>query len=132
MLKTGRHSPELVDSDRPSTPSLQLEIPNPDKSKRLSSKAKAAPHMNDFAPVPDLDEEPSSLPKEPVLIEVKPLPKIRLSLMPSPREEDEDNDSSYSPVIQQKHRKKKSTSKRKPRGSHSSSWRKSGRHKNKL
>ena len=72
MLKTGRHSPELVDSDRPSTPSLQLEIPNPDKSKRLSSKAKAAPHMNDFAPVPDLDEEPSSLPKEPVLIEVKP------------------------------------------------------------
>ncbi|GKY93107.1 hypothetical protein MPSEU_000278900 [Mayamaea pseudoterrestris] len=31
------------------------------------------------------------------LIEVKPLPKIRLSLMPSPREEDEDDNSSASP-----------------------------------
>ena len=31
--------------------------------------------------------------KDPVLIEVKPLPKIRLSLMPSPREEDEEENS---------------------------------------
>jgi hypothetical protein len=29
--------------------------------------------------------------QDPVMIEVKPLPKIRLSLMPSPREEDEEN-----------------------------------------
>jgi hypothetical protein len=42
-----------------------------------------------LAPMPsDTFDAPAS---EPVMIEVKPLPKIRLSLMPSPREEDEFN-----------------------------------------
>ena len=126
MLKTGRESPEVEAVERPSTPSLQHQIPEPDPSKRISAKAKPAPHANEFAPVPELDDEDMLEPKEPVLIEVKPLPKIRLSLMPSPREEDEDNDSSaYSPVDKSKKKKKNSSSKRRP----SSSWRKSGRQK---
>lgn len=130
MLKTGRQSPELVHTSRPSTPSLDLQIPEPDQSKRLSAKSKLAPHINDFAPVPELDDEPME-PKEPVLIEVKPLPKIRLSLMPSPREEDEDNDSSYSPMHHKHRKKKSSSSKRKTKSSQSSSWRKNGKYKNK-
>ena len=117
MLKTGRQSPELLNTERPSTPSLLSQIPEPDESKRLSAKSKQAPHAREFAPLPELADEP-------VLVEVKPLPKIRLSLMPSPREEDEDDDSSYSPVApQQKSKKKKASSKRKP----SETWRKSSR-----
>jgi lipid-binding SYLF domain-containing protein len=126
MLKTGRQSPELINTERPSTPSLQLEIPEPDQAKRLAAKSKSAPHINEFAPVPELEEEVG--PKDPVLIEVKPLPKIRLSLMPSPREEDEDNESTSFSPSHQRLRSKKSTSKRKP----SSSWRKTGRHKNQV
>eukprot|EP00531_Pseudo-nitzschia_arenysensis_P017110 CAMPEP_0116139004 /NCGR_PEP_ID=MMETSP0329-20121206/13074_1 /TAXON_ID=697910 /ORGANISM="Pseudo-nitzschia arenysensis, Strain B593" /LENGTH=1448 /DNA_ID=CAMNT_0003634005 /DNA_START=438 /DNA_END=4784 /DNA_ORIENTATION=- len=58
---------------------------------------------------------------DPVTIEVKPLPKIRLSLMPSPREEDEEDlDEDGEP---------KSKSKSKSRSSHSS--RKSSRSKSK-
>ncbi|CAB9498053.1 LAS seventeen-binding protein 3 [Seminavis robusta] len=126
MLKTGRTSPELINTERPSTPSLQREIPEPDQSKRLAAKSKPAPHANEFVPVPELEDELLA-PQEPVLIEVKPLPKIRLSLMPAPREEDEENDSSSFSPPTQKSRRRKSSSKRKP----SSSWRKSGRHKNK-
>jgi hypothetical protein len=44
------------------------------------------------------------------LIEVKPLPKIRLSLMPSPREEDEDDYSSASPMPSSQVRRKKKKS----------------------
>jgi len=128
MLKTGRQSPDLIVSDRPSTPSLLLEIPEPDPSKRLSAKSKPAPHLNEFAPVPELEDELMGS-KEPVLIEVKPLPKIRLSLMPSPREEDEDDASSYSPAPHSKSRKSKSKSNSKRKTS--SSWRKSGRMKSK-
>lgn len=128
MLKTGRQSPELVNNERPSTPSLMHQMPEPDPSKRLSSKAKAVPYANDFAPVPELSKGRHAQKNEPVLIEVKPLPKIRLSLMPSPREEDEDKESSsYTPVDRSKTKKKSSSSKRRP----SLSWRKSGRQKHK-
>ena len=54
---------------------------------------------------------PNEPEEKPVLIEVKPLPKIRLSLMPSPREEDEDESSSEPKAI--KKRKKKKSSRRK-------------------
>jgi len=116
-------SPQIMNKHRPSTPSMHLLIPEPGISKRPKARPKALSHTDEFAPIPRVDNEPD----EPMLIEVKPLPKIRLSLMPSPREEDEDNDSSYSPVPatpnQKSSRKKKSSSKRK---TSSSSWRKIG------
>jgi hypothetical protein len=58
----------------------------------------------------------------PKTIEVKPLPKIRLSLMPAPREEDEENDSDKSPGA-----KKKSKSSRRNLAHSSSSSRTSSR-----
>jgi len=64
---------------RPSTPSPKDIAEGRYKSRKSKSKA---------PPVEDTFESASS---EPVTIEVKPLPKIRLSLMPSPREEDEEN-----------------------------------------
>jgi hypothetical protein len=51
----------------------------------------------------------------PRTIEVKPLPKIRLSLMPAPREEDEENSSSVSgsPERSKSVRKKRNSSEKK-------------------
>lgn len=72
MLKTGRESP--LQPPRPSTPSVMLQPPEPNPATRVSKKKKK--------------KTPDAV-KDSVLIEVKPLPKIRLSLMPSPREEDE-------------------------------------------
>ena len=99
MLKTGRESPEPTRIARPSTPSISLQVPEPD-SKR--SSARSAPSLVENDIFPDEDE--------PRRIEVKPLPKIRLSLMPPPREEDEDEESSASPVPSRPVRKKKSSS----------------------
>lgn len=113
MLKSGRQrtSPETVPNvnhERPSTPSLMHQIPDPDPSKRL--------------PPPTLPEDELLMtPTKEAAIEVKPLPKIRLSLMPSPREEDEDR-SSGSPMPSKLIRKKK---KSKSRRRSSSSYRSS-------
>lgn len=86
MIPTGRVSPELVPItiERPSTPSVHHELPAPPEK----------------SPLPPTDE--------PVLI--KPLPKIRLSLLPSPREEDEDLSSSASPIPSKPISKKKKKS----------------------
>jgi len=65
--------------DRPSTPS-PMDI---DKYKEYAGQKNKPP-----APSSDTCDAPSA---DAVMIEVKPLPKIRLSLMPSPREEDEFN-----------------------------------------
>lgn len=97
MLKSGRQSPETTNFDRPSTPSITHQVLEPNPAKRLSKRSTK------------LLEAPASLAgaeEEPRLIEVKPLPKIRLSLMPSPREEDEDEMSSSSPA-ENKHSVKK-------------------------
>ena len=109
MLKTGRESPETVPHARPETPSINAMVPEADPSKRVSVKAVA-----DAATISDANElvdENTSKKKDPLLIEVKPLPKIRLSLMPSPREEDEDIGSadSLSPSKPTKKKKKKSS-----------------------
>jgi Las17-binding protein actin regulator len=104
MLKTGRESPETAPIDRPSTPSLLHQIPEADPAKRMSAKPSSITESDNF-------EESVPEKKEPVLIEVKPLPKIRLSLMPAPREEDEENSSSGgSPVPSKPVRKKKPSS----------------------
>lgn len=47
--------------------------------------------------------------RNPVTVEVKPLPKIRLDLCPVPREEDEDEDSE---ADENKHKKKSKSSRK--------------------
>jgi hypothetical protein len=109
--------------DRPSTPSIHLQALEPDQGKRIRSRKR---ETNDDL-FENLEEETK---REPVMIEVKPLPKIRLSLMPSPREEDEaevDEESNQSPVRNTV--TKPSTNKKKKKSSHSpsSGWRKSSK-----
>lgn len=120
MLKTGRQSPESRPIDRRPTPSFMQPVPESDPERRLSGRASAMTESNEF-----LAEE-KRLPivsdkKDNVLIEVKPLAKIRLSLMPSPREEDEEESSAATP-IPVKPIKKKGSSRKKLANS---PWRKS-------
>jgi hypothetical protein len=109
MLKTGRESPEVPSNDRAEPPSLQRKVPEP--TKRAPAKSLPISDLGEFV-APDGQLPPSmDKKKDAVLIEVKPLPKIRLSLMPSPREEDEDeNSSSASAAKAMKKKKKKSSS----------------------
>jgi hypothetical protein len=101
--------PRFAQESRPSTPSSK------DIADGRYKPSKAKPSLK---PVDDTFDEPSS---EPVTIEVKPLPKIRLSLMPSPREEDEENlDDDGEPRRDSKSRSK-SRSKSKSKSSTSSS-----------
>ncbi|KAG7348773.1 Las17-binding protein actin regulator [Nitzschia inconspicua] len=79
------------DEKRPSTPSPRDITEGRYKASR-KSKSKPLPGEDSF-----------SQPSEPVTIEVKPLPKIRLSLMPSPREEDEEDlDEEGEPISKNK------------------------------
>jgi len=61
--------------------------------------------MDDFASFSNFD----NIPRNPVTVEVKPLPKIRLDLCPVPREEDEDEDSEADDT---KHKKKSKSSRK--------------------
>lgn len=111
MLRSGRDSPDPMPVDRPgaSHPRKSSFDPNKDGN-RLKTQPTTVPRSDSFE-----DKKKPELPKEDGLIEVKPLPKIRLSLMPSPREEDEDNSSSGSPVPSRPSRKKRSSSSRSKR-----------------
>ena len=78
-----------------------------------------------------IEDEPFNVSSsDPVTIEVKPLPKIRLSLMPSPREEDEENldEEGDEPVTTTK-KEKSSSSKSKLKSSRKSSWKKTKKSK---
>jgi hypothetical protein len=85
MLKANQNLGIVDSSDanyfqdkRPSTPSpMDLD------AQRYRRKASSLKKM--------IVEDTFENDQDPVMIEVKPLPKIRLSLMPSPREEDEEN-----------------------------------------
>jgi hypothetical protein len=99
------------DEKRPSTPSPRDITEGRYKASR-KSKAKQLPAEDTFA----------TQPSEPVTIEVKPLPKIRLSLMPSPREEDEEDlDEDGEPVS----KNNPSSSKSKSMSSRKAAWTKS-------
>lgn len=90
MLSSGRQSPDLVGQEnRPSTPSMAQLLPV-DSTKRRARGADPPEVTHDDG------LQSFAVDTEPRLIEVKPLPKIRLSLMPSPREEDEEDLSSTS------------------------------------
>ena len=111
--------------DRPSTPSIfsQQDRNQPvhnNKTKSLSSDTTNHLHRreNGFTtttPNTTTTNNKAVDMEQPVTIEVKPLPKIRLSLMPSPREEDEEESSSEPKVIRKK-KKKKSSSRRRLSG----------------
>ncbi len=87
--------------ERPSTPSLRTigHSPQPPSQPDLNA--------DEFANFPDFDD----IPKNPVTVEVKPLPKIRLDLLPVPREEDEEEDNSLSAADKLKRKSKHSRSK---------------------
>lgn len=70
---------------------------------------------DDFADFSNFDD----IPRNPVTVEVKPLPKIRLDLCPVPREEDEEEDSSVS-VADAKQKRKSKNSKQKQKSRRSS------------
>jgi hypothetical protein len=97
MLKPGGQTPQLTrasqssSAERPVASNLTHVIPEANPSKRLLVRTQMRDE-NATANGNDIDDN-----DEPRLIQVKPLPKIRLSLMPSPREEDEYNDSETSP-----------------------------------
>jgi hypothetical protein len=97
---------KFAQESRPSTPSPQDIADGWYKPSKGKSSSKSA-----LAPIDDTFDQPSS---EPVTIEVKPLPKIRLSLMPSPREEDEENlGDDGEPLNSKKSRSSKSKSRSK-------------------
>lgn len=83
-------TPELSRSTRSATPAKEL---NNNKVKTKSNKYST----DKFTILKGTDEE-----SKPMTIEVKPLPKIRLDLMPAPREEDEEEDSSAATPIETK------------------------------
>jgi hypothetical protein len=90
MLKTGRESP-VSPAPRPVTPSLQKHMPEANPGARLAaSRRNMIPPENEKLMANKVSPKGK---KDQLLVEVKPLPKIRLSLMPSPREEDEYNSS---------------------------------------
>lgn len=84
--------------ERPSTPSIRTigVSPQPPPQPEL--------HADEFANFPNFDD----IPKNPVTVEVKPLPKIRLDLLPVPREEDEEEDNSLSAADKLKRKSKHS------------------------
>ena len=110
MLKTGRESPEIVAAPRPETPCLNVQIPEANPAKRISSKLLPISDAGEFAAVDAPSTTNGCAKNDSVLIEVKPLPKIRLALMPSPREEDEETSSSKSPFQPKPAKKKKKKS----------------------
>jgi len=126
MLKTGRESPENSPGIRPSTPSLVRVVPEPDPSKRIGMRAHTNTdeskddffaEMGDLPPIsPENKDSASNAAAAARLIEVKPLPKIRLSLMPSPREEDEEDLSNDESPSQPESSSSKADSKKSKKG----------------
>jgi hypothetical protein len=90
---------------RPATSSLRQIADSDPNLKKLSKAEKEKKYLenNELADLP-IDEQEDFLKNnsQTTTIEVKPLPKIRLSLMPAPREEDEENDSDKSPGAKKK------------------------------
>lgn len=109
MLKTGRKSPDLPAHS--SWVSAHRSLPTEPAAESIAKTKKTKVPKSDILPKKQPKEEQKE--EEPLLIEVKPLPKIRLSLMPSPREEDEDNSSSTSPIPSKPTRRKKKKKKSK-------------------
>lgn len=78
--------------------------------KRPTELKKGSKRASKSDKLPVVDEPLETAANAPVMIEVKPLPKIRLSLMPSPREEDEDREAQKKERKKEKKKEKKSKS----------------------
>jgi hypothetical protein len=79
----------------------------------IDSKTISSPKHDEFADFSNFVGPP----RNPVTVEVKPLPKIRLDLLPVPREEDEEEDSSISAADAKQKRKSKHHSRHRRRSS---------------
>ncbi|KAL7543404.1 LOW QUALITY PROTEIN: hypothetical protein ACHAXR_012821, partial [Thalassiosira sp. AJA248-18] len=99
---------QQIEKQRPSTPSVR----------KIDSKTVGMPTMPTNSPPPQPMINPTTddfadfsnfddIPRNPVTVEVKPLPKMRLDLCPVPREEDEEEDSSVSVADAKQKRKSK-------------------------
>ena len=120
MLKADEGPSEKFVPERPTTPSLHIQTPESDPGMRHRSRMTEM-KSDVFEGLPGTAKEE----EEPVMIEVKPLPKIRLSLMPSPREEDEyENEDDSSKAMSRTKRKKSRSSKKIPRSASPVAWRK--------
>jgi len=104
-------TPPSQKQDWPSTPSMQSNDSKTVGMPKLLPLQQNIPE-DDFADFANLDD----IPRNPVTVEVKPLPKIRLDLCPVPREEDEEEDGSVS-VADAKQKRKSKHSKHKHRRS---------------
>jgi hypothetical protein len=111
IMKSRTAIPEPRESSRPPTPLLRDDDPDLSKSRKSDRKYDS----NEFAEMSVNDRNSSKRPAKPMTVEVKPLPKIRLSLMPSPREEDEEDESSGQGLTSKKNKKKKPSSRKKGR-----------------
>lgn len=106
--------PSIVSGQRPQQQSSQLRLCTPAMRTISSKTTPIIPKQtltqehgfnnNEFAELSNYD---NSAPQNPVTVEVKPLPKIRLDLLPVPREEDEEEDSSISKTDDKQKRKSK-------------------------
>lgn len=126
MLKTGRESPDLMPVNRPSTPSLLNPLPPETTMPGKGNKGGAWGGPDGAIGLDEFDEEMKfqNDNNDARLIEIKPLPKIRLSLMPSPREEDEDDMSGSTSTPVESRGKKKNGNHSKLSGSSSKSKKK--------
>ena len=97
--------------DRPSTPSI-LDRGNTRVAKKVPQFLKASPFLdNGFDSMLFNDNGDQDVMASPMTVEVKPLPKIRLCLLPAPREEDEE-ESSLAPRRRKVKKKRRSTKKK--------------------
>eukprot|EP00980_Cylindrotheca_fusiformis_P009657 scaffold2134_cov93-Cylindrotheca_fusiformis.AAC.19 len=102
MLKNTDSNRVLNTMDSSGTSSMNEKRPT--ELKKGSTKKAGLSHKPAV-----VDEPMETSANAPVMIEVKPLPKIRLSLMPSPREEDEDKEAEEKKKKKLKKKKDKST-----------------------
>jgi hypothetical protein len=102
--ETGYKSTHKIDSK-------SLQALNVDEVPQRRDDHVPLEEMDDFANFSNFD---NNIPRNPVTVEVKPLPKIRLDLCPVPREEDEEEDSEG---VDAKNKKKSKTSRKHKRSS---------------
>ena len=108
IIAPRRPQQQIQSHERPSTPSMRTI-----DSKTLPKRPPQQEINDDFSDFSSF----GGAPRNPVTVEVKPLPKIRLDLLPVPREEDEEEDSSISAADAKQKRKSKHHSRHKRRSS---------------
>jgi len=109
-----RPTPKINLSDRPATPSVVNRVNNR-LDKMPGHSLKSSIFQTSFDSMTFDDSSGHNGISMPLTVEVKPLPKIRLCLLPSPREEDEVEESSVVLRSRRKKTKTRSSKKKKKR-----------------